>query len=323
MRRNHIRILLKLLIAGAGTVLSVQLVRAVGWHQIAQAFQHHAAALFLMTVVYLLYHLLRTWTLQICIPYPVRFRKLFPIRLAGEAVAYLAVGSIVGDAAKVALAQREVPAVEGAAGVFAEKLIYHLSGAAFIMGGLFIGMLQFGASKLFLIPFGVMASIFAGFLFLLSSGAKPVSFILGKLRVCRPTLLNFLQRTEESLFQFRKNHPAAFLATVLLDWISYLYAVCEVLFILYLLKIPASFWDIWYFEAMVKMSNSATMVVPANLGIFETTNLLLARQLGFADQAGMIVALFVRIRAIIWCLLGYLCFLVLLKRKAMGNATGK
>ena len=323
MNRKKLRTLFKIIVATAGVVLSVRLIRTVGWEQIRDAFQQHATALVLMTVVYLLYHLLRTWTLQICIPYPIRFRSLFPIRLAGEAVAYLAVGSIIGDAAKVALAREEIPPVEGATGVFAEKLIYHLSGAAFIMGGLFIGMLQFGASKLLVIPFGVMLLVFAGFLFLLSSGAKPVSFVLAGLLARKPALLNFLERTEESLFQFQKNHPAAFLATVALDCLSYLYSVGEVLFILSILDVPVSFWDIWYFEAIVKMSNSATMVVPANLGIFETTNLLLARQLGFADEAGMIVALFVRIRAIVWCLLGYLCFLLLLKRKAVGNGSAK
>jgi len=323
MNRKKLRTLFKIIVATAGVVLSVRLIRTVGWEQIRDAFQQHATALVLMTVVYLLYHLLRTWTLQICIPYPIRFRSLFPIRLAGEAVAYLAVGSIIGDAAKVALAREKIPPVEGATGVFAEKLIYHLSGAAFIMGGLFIGMLQFGASKLLVIPFGVMLLVFAGFLFLLSSGAKPVSFVLAGLLARKPALLNFLERTEESLFQFRKNHPAAFLATVALDCLSYLYSVGEVLFILSILDVPVSFWDIWYFEAIVKMSNSATMVVPANLGIFETTNLLLARQLGFADEAGMIVALFVRIRAIVWCLLGYLCFLLLLKRKAVGNGSTK
>lgn len=323
MNRNRLRFLLKVLIAIAGVVLSARLIRSVGWDQIAAAFQQHAGALFLMTAVYLVYHLLRTWTLQICIPYKIRFRSLFPIRLAGEAVAYLAVGSIIGDAAKVALARDKVPAVEGATGVFAEKLIYHLSGAAFILGGLFIGMIRFGASKVFLVPFGFMLLVVAGFLFLLSSGAKPISRILSRFLMSRPGMRDFLSRTEESLFQFRRNHPGAFLATLVLDGASYVYSVAEVLFILYLLKTPQSFGDIWYFEAIVKMSNSATMIVPANLGIFETTNLLLARQLGLTDQAGMIVALFIRIRAIIWCLLGYLCFLLLLKRKSASDESGK
>lgn len=305
---------LKVVIAMAGAYLCVHLILSIGLQEILNTFVRHAAALVFLTCIYLSYHLLRTRALKICIPYPTEFKSLFGIRLAGEAIAYLAVGSVVGDALKVALGRKKIPVVEGATGVFAEKLIYHLAGAGFIIGGLLIAVLRYGADKLLLYSIGGMAFLFIGLLFLLSSGKRPIAWILKGIRVRRPKLRETVLKTEESLFQFSKDHPKEFLYTFLLDLLSYFYSVVEVLFILYLLGIRASFGDIWYFQAVVKTMNTATLIVPANLGVFEATNVFLAEQLQMGGQAGMILALFVRIRATLWSLAGYLWFLCLLRK---------
>jgi len=308
LRQNIRTYIWKAIAVLAGALLMARLIHQVGWGVIARAFSTNAPALIAITVVYVVYHLLRTITLRICIPHPTDFQHLFGIRLAGEAIAYLAVGSIVGDAIKVGLARKRVPVVEGATGVFAEKLIYHLAGAAFIAGGLLAALLKLSTSHVLIYSLLAMGLFFAGLFFLLSSGAQPVAWLLKRIPERRKALRDTILKTEESLFQFRTQHPRQFVIALLLNIASYFYSVLEVLFLLYVFGIHASFWNLWYYQAIVKMSNTTTFVMPANLGIFESVNILLARQLRFGEDIGMILALFVRTRAIIWSIIGYLWF---------------
>lgn len=309
--RNAIKIVLGLL----GAFLCARLIVAAGWPRIVAAFAEHGDALILLTAIYTVYHIWRTWTLRICTLHPVRFIYLFGVRLAGEGVAYVAIGNVFGDALKVILARKEIPVVEGATGVFAEKLIYHLAGAGFVIGGLLAAVIRLGAHPVFLYSIAGMVVVFVLFVYLLSSGIRPMARLLRNIRERNAALRQAILRTEEGLFQFRKEHSKKFHLVFLLDLASYFYSIGEVFAILHLLGIPCSFWDLWYYQAVVKVMSSAATIVPANLGVFESTNVLLAQQLHFGDQAGLIVALFVRIRAILWSLIGFGVFVHLLKQE--------
>ena len=300
-------------IALAGAALCIHLILATGWPAIAGALQNHWIFLLAMTAVYTAYHVLRTWTLQICIPHTARFRDLFGIRLAGEAVAYIAVGSVLGDALKVALGRGRIPVVESATGVFAEKLIYHLSGAAFIIGGLLVAVFRFGVNPALVFAIAMLSVLFLAVVILMSSGAQPLARLLRHVRVRRPRLREAILKTEQSLFQFNREHPREFLAVFALDLLSYFYSVGEVYVILRCLGLHPSAIDLWYYQSVVKVMSTGMIVVPANLGIFEATNVYLSRQLAFGQEAGMITALFVRIRATAWSVIGYLWFLWLLR----------
>ena len=315
MISNKVKTAVKAMVAVLGLLLLVRLLRVTGWNNIVAAFRDHYWALIAITIVYTVYHLLRTWTLRICTPHRTSFKNLFNVRLAGEAVAYIAVGSVLGDTLKVVLARDRIPVVEGATGVFAEKLIYHLAGAAFIIGGLSIAVWKLGLSKWLVYFMLLCAGVFFGLLFLLSSGSRPVARIMKRFPVKRQRLREAVLKIETALFQFRKEHPREFFITFVLDLLSYFYSTGEVLFVLYVFGLHPAFIDIWYFESMVKMSNAAATFVPANLGVFEATHLLVAKQLGLGGANGLIVALFVRIRAVIWSLIGYSIFLWLLAKQ--------
>jgi hypothetical protein len=319
MISNKTRNAVKAIVGFFGLVLFVRLLRITGWSNIVSAFRDHFWTLIVITVVYTLYHLLRTWTLRICTPHKTTFGNLFSVRLAGEAVAYIAVGSVLGDTLKVVLARDRIPVVESATGVFAEKLIYHLAGAAFIIGGLSLAVWKLGLSKWLVYFMLVCAAVFFGLLFLLSSGSQPLAHVMKRFPVKRPRLREAVLKVETALFQFRKEHPREFFLTFVLDLLSYFYSTGEVLFILYVFGLHPGFIDVWYFESIVKMSNAAATVVPANLGVFEAAHLLVARQLGLGGANGLLVALFVRIRAVIWSLIGYSIFLWILARQKTGS----
>jgi hypothetical protein len=317
MRKQLITIL-KISIAVAGALLFLHLIARTGWREIAAALRDHWIFLVVITFVYTFYHLLRTWTLQICIPGATRFGNVFAIRLAGEAVAYIAVGSVIGDTLKVALGRGRIPVVESATGVFAEKIIYHLSGAVFIAGGLLVAVVKFGASRLLVYSIAVLTILIVATVMLMSSGAQPLAKMLRHVRARNPNLRAAVLKTETALFQFHREHPRKFWAVLALDLLSYFYSVGEVYAIYTLLGLPPSLPELWYYQSVVKAMNSAMMIVPANLGIFEATNVYLARQLDLGQDAGMIAALLVRIRATLWAGIGYLWFLFLLREKQTG-----
>lgn len=301
------------LAAVAGAYLLFRLVLSVGPGEVGRAFALHGWLLFFLIAAYTGYHLLRTWTLRICTPHPVTMGQWFGIRLAGEAVAYIAVGSVFGDALKVILGRKHIPVVPGATGVFAEKLIYHLAGAGFIIGGLLPGIFRFGANRFLVLSMAILAALFLGFLYLLSSGTTPIARLLRHIRERNPGLRRTILETEEKLFSFRREHPREFAHAFLLNFASYFYSVAELMVILHFLNVPCAFPELWYYQAVVKIASSLAMVVPANLGVFEATNVWLAGELEYGGPVGMIVALFVRIRAVVWSIIGYAWFLYLMK----------
>jgi uncharacterized membrane protein YbhN (UPF0104 family) len=159
-----------------------------------------------------------------------------------------------------------------------------------------------------------MIVFFLGLFYLMSSGVQPITSLLKHVRVRRPKLRDAILRTEQSIFQFRKEHPGKFLLVMILDLAAYFYAAAELWVIMTVLGYSPSFLDVWCYEAAVKGTNTASFVVPGNLGIFEATNVFLAKQIGFGEQAGILAALIVRIRAILWALIGYLWFLFLMAK---------
>lgn len=305
-------ILIKAAIAVAGAALCARLISSVGWSVVGASLREHAGALAILTLSYTVFHLVRTWALMICIPQRTRFREVFGIRLAGEAFAYLAVGSILGDTIKVAVGRHRIPVIESATGVFAEKIIYHLAGAGFIIGGLLAAVFRFGTSRALMVGLPVMLLLFTSLMFLLSSGLKPITWLLRPIRVRRPKLREAILRVEESLFRFRKDHPGKFFLVFAIDLFSFFFSAAQVYYLLLVFGYAPDLWDLWYFQSIIQITNTAGMIVPANLGIFEATNLFLARQLHYGNEIGILLGLYVRLRSIFWAVFGYLWFLFLL-----------
>ena len=116
------------------------------------------------------------------------------------------------------MARDRLSASDAATGIFAEKLIYALSGAAFIICGLFAAVFVFG--KNVAVPFRNFnfdcwlcnTLIFDVF------RMRPFTSCL---KIYQNTsFFQTLKRTEESLFRFRSLYPKRFLA-VFLNFVSY------------------------------------------------------------------------------------------------------
>jgi hypothetical protein len=302
--------LVKLFLSAAGLILFLFLANSTGWRLILNTIQRHAFFLLILVCVFFLYHLLRTYTLKLCIPAPCNFWHVFQFRLAGESFAYFALGTVAGEFVKIALAKDRLAASDVATGVFAEKLIYSLSGAAFIVCGLLVASYKLGANRWILLVIAILSISFFIVLYLMSSGVRPLSYLFRKYR--DKAFFRTLQQSEEGVFRFRSLYPRKFLAVFVLNFASYFYAVVEAGFIFNVLGYSLNFLQLWYLQAVLKTANSANLILPANIGIFEATHMIVTKQLLLGTEAGMLVALMVRVRAILWSLIGYFVFLYLL-----------
>jgi lysylphosphatidylglycerol synthase-like protein len=296
-----------------GALLFAYFAGKTGWQRIADTIHDHALLLIALIVVFTLYHFLRTFTLQLCIPAKTNFWHVFNFRLAGEAFAYLTIGTIAGEFVKIAMARDKLSVSDAATGIFAEKLIYALSGAAFIISGLFAAVFIFGKNVLILSAISVLTVGFITLLYLMSSGIRPFTSLLKRYQ--NKAFFQTLIRTEESLFRFRSLYPKKFLAVFLLDFVSFFYPVLEAGFIFGALGYEINFVQLWYLQAVLKIANTANMILPANLGLFEAAHAMVTKQLMMGEAAGILVAIIVRIRAIAWSLIGYLVFVYLLQKR--------
>jgi uncharacterized membrane protein YbhN (UPF0104 family) len=310
---NLQRNLIKIAFALIGAFLFVYFASKTGWQRIADTIHDHVLLLVALIIVFTLYHFLRTYTLQLCIPAPSNFWHVFNFRLAGESFAYLAIGTIAGEFIKIAMARDRLSATDAATGIFAEKLIYALSGAAFIISGLFAAVFVFGKNVVILSAISVLALGFVSLLYLMSSGIRPFTSLLKRYQ--NMSFFQILIRTEESLFRFRTLYPKRFLAVFLLNFVSFFYPVIETGFIFRALGYNVHFLQLWYLQSVLKIANTANMILPANLGVFEAAHAMVTKQLMMGAAAGILVAIIVRIRAIAWSFIGYLVFVYLLQKR--------
>jgi hypothetical protein len=313
LQRNSIKIAFVII----GALLFAYFAGKTGWHRIADTIRDHALLLIALILVFTLYHFLRTFTLQLCIPAPTNFWHVFNFRLAGEAFAYLTIGTIAGEFVKIAMARDKLSASDAATGIFAEKLIYALSGAAFIISGLFAAVFVFGKNILILSAISVLTVGFILLLYLMSSGIRPFTSLLKRYQ--NKPFFQTLIRTEESLFRFRSLYPKRFLTVFILNFISFFYPVIETGFIFRALGYDLNFLQLWYLQAVLKIANTANMILPANIGIFEAAHVFVTKQLMMGTAPGMLAAIIVRIRAIAWSLIGYLVFVYLLHKRKQYN----
>jgi hypothetical protein len=310
---NLQRTSIKIAFALIGAFLFVYFGSKTGWQRIADTIRDHAFLIVALIVVFTLYHFLRTYTLQLCIPAPSNFWHVFNFRLAGESFAYLAIGTIAGEFVKIVMARDRLPASDAATGIFAEKLIYALSGAAFIISGLFAAVFVLGKNIVILSAISVLTAGFVTLLYLMSSGIRPFTSLLKRYQ--NTSFFQILIRTEESLFRFRTLYPKRFLGVFLLNFVSFFYPVLETGFIFRALGYDVHFLQLWYLQAVLKTVNTANMILPANLGVFEAAHAFVTQQLMMGAAVGILVAIIVRIRAIAWSLIGYLVFVYLLHHR--------
>jgi uncharacterized protein (TIRG00374 family) len=299
-----------------GLAVSVAIVWGVGFNQVLDAF-HHAGwpviAAYLGVSVLIAIGLTVRWRV-ILDAYGVRlpFYTLFIYRLIGFSVGYFTPSAHVGgEPVRALLLQKQgIPLKIGFSSAVADKSLELLFNVAmFFLGTLVIASATGFAlvARVSLVILGLVAvGLAAIFLYHVFRRKRLVVPVLRFFRVHRLRNWPRVQRTADEVegllthFYTRKNRH--FRRAVLINAILWVLMFVEYKFALLILGYDASLFSILVFLTGVGIAYA--IPIPAALGVLELGQLSAGALLGVAPAIGVALAFVVRVRDIIWTLIG-------------------
>ncbi|MFP3866736.1 MAG: flippase-like domain-containing protein [Desulfobacteraceae bacterium] len=308
---------LKILLVAIAALLLFWMLHAVGW----QAIGHHLRLVGwywpLILLPYCMVNLMDaiSWHLTIeSPPAAVTIRHLFFNRLAGEAINILTpAASLGGEPLKALMLQkRGVTLTNATASVIISKGILVLSLVAYIMLGLAL------APFLFALPFHwllllILAALglgLAGLLFVLGQKQGLCQMGMKILRKIR-LLPRRLQEQEEALYRldaqmgfFYQYHRRKFYLALGFFFLGWLFHGLEVYLIFYLIGHPLSLVTALCLDALAILITSLAFFIPANLGVQDGGNILLAMGLHLGAILGATFSVIRRLREGFWLAVG-------------------
>lgn len=304
----------KWFLLAAGFALLVWTFRSVGLDTLLENLRLMGWAWAWLFPVYGLVYALNTLGWEYAFPRRIRvpFHDLFLIRIIGESLnaAIPAAASLGGEPVKVALlaSRHNVSKSE----TYASALIVHttlwLSLNLFIVGALivthrtmpltpflkdsvmvFLLVLGIGAMMLF---WGLHAGIF------MAAYRLGQRFgwwgIEGEKRLARYAAL------DEDIRAFYRAHRERFVLSTLFNLCAWLVANLEILIIAHVLGLPFGFFEAWLIQALIQVVRMVTFFVPGSVGVQEGGIVLLFAQFGLPVQAGLALAVILRVRELAW-----------------------
>ncbi len=128
-----------------------------------------------------------------------------------------------------------------------------------------------------------------------------------------------IDSAEHNLLTFYREAPAAFRASLLLNFLWHAMAILEVYFIMRFMGAPVAIVSAFAIEGLTKMINLVGALSPGNVGTYEGGNMLIAHLFGVTGSAGLTLALCRRARAIFWACIGATSMTALKKGKSMNE----
>ena len=116
--------------------------------------------------------------------------------------------------------------------------------------------------------------------------------------------LSVIDSAEHNLLSFCRKEPAAFFASLILNFLWHAMAVLEVYLILRFLGAHVGVAGAFAMEGLTKVINLVGALSPGNLGTYEGGNMLIANLFGVTGTAGLTLALCRRARSIFWAAVG-------------------
>lgn len=264
-------------------------------------------------------HLLRTLAWYFAIERQarqVRFRDLWGMRIAGEAITDLTIlGPLLGETVKGVALSRQVTAEQSASSIVVENLAYSFAVGLFVVSGL----------VLFIVEFPIHSSIRTGVLMTLGSlllAGSLVGFIIKKrYRLVSRSLdgLNKLNwrwvgrlqnrrekvvRFEENVYNFWHAHRAAAALMLMLEVLSICAGVLEAWIILGLTVHRTSLFAAFMVETVNRVVNLIFAFVPMRIGVDEGGAALVLRTVGFGAVEGVSLAIIRKVRTLFWVAIG-------------------
>ncbi len=323
------RLLLRFLAATFGTGLLAYLIWRIGPSTLAQDVSRLGWGLALVIALGGVAHVVKAWAWRFTLSgeeHKVSFPRLLQLRLVSEAVGQLGVlGQAFGEGLRASALSAEIPAACRISSVTLDRGIFIATGALVMLTGIVTAPLALSLSHALQRYVVVFAFTLVGLLFLMALAVQKRWPILsgparaaGKLRYFRRWLESkesIITSVESRLFEFHRDMPRAFWASIALNLAWHGLMVLEVYLILYLMGVKVSLLGALIFEALTKLVNVVGLFNPGNIGTYEGGNVLIAKMFRLSSGTGLALGLARRSRAIFWGAVGAVCMIMLSRGK--------
>ena len=312
-----------------GTALLAYLIWRIGPSTLVQDASRLGWGLALVIALGGVAHVVKAWAWRFTLSgeqHKVSFPKLLQLRLVSEAVGQLGVfGTAFGEGLRVSALSAEIPAACRISSVTLDRGIFIATGALVMLTGMVTAPLALSLTHTLQRYVVVFAFTLVGLLLLMALAVQKRWPILsgpartaGKLRYFRRWLESkesIINSVESRLFQFHRDMPRAFWASIALNLAWHGLMVLEVYLILHLMGVKISPLGALIFEALTKLVNVIGFFNPGNIGTYEGGNVLIARMFRLSSGTGLALGLTRRSRAIFWGAVGAVCMIMLSRGK--------
>ena len=260
-------------------------------------------------------HLTRTWAWAWCFANrgAVPFWRLARIRLAAEAVSYLTISGVAGDALKVVMLGGRVSGREATAAVALERIAYTVGTALVVGMGAVLAIatqpLSPGWIKVYR-AFAIGTGLLAAAIVLIL--VRRDSYLLQAIRaidrksgthITSGKAGRLIGEIGRELGELLSGDSRRLVVLAVATLVVYACMAAEVWSILYAVGVPISMAGAVTVETFARVTSFATAPIPGSVGALEASSLAAAAAVG-AGVAGGPLALARRLRGIFWAGLG-------------------
>lgn len=307
---------LQLILLVVGVALFVVVVRSVGIAAILDGIRHIGWGFVPIVAIEIAIDALHAEGWRYCLPAEARTVSrldVFLTRTAGFAVNVLTpTATVGGEVVKGMLIRRWVRPAEGFASIILDKLTFAVGQAVFLVFGLFavFGRVPFGPrERLYsLVAFGLwLAGLVAFFLLqragIFRLGVGVLQTVFGASALVE-RLPGRARTFDDRIQNFFIHHQRDLAISVLLHLLGQIARTLQFYLALSALGFEPSFETALTTAAGLVFVEATLFLVPARLGVFEESHVLMFEALGYGAASGLTVALTMRLSELCSALLG-------------------
>jgi len=244
---------------------------------------------------------------------PRSFRRLYGVRLAGEAVNLATpTASVGGDLVKAYLLRPGVPLREGVASVIADKTTAVVAQVVGLAGGLVVTVLLLPGSRALLFAAGaallleivcVTGFVVAQLRGVIGGGGRLLARFSRSPSPDRQAMLDGMDRVLQTLYFERTRRLAV---SVMWHTTGLVLGTMEIYLVVRFLGLPISPLDAFAIGALGTAVKFFSFMVPASLGALEGGNVAIFAAFGLGGAVGLTYSLVRRLREVVWIAAGFL-----------------
>jgi hypothetical protein len=299
------------LTAAGGLVLLAVVIRQVGAANIVLNIRQVGWGLVAIIAIGGLRFLLRAIAWRLCLepPHTMPLRDAFAAVICGDAIGNLTpLGPLVGEPAKAAFVRGRVPVGPAVTALVIENVLYTLSAAAMIAGGMVALLVRFQLPAVYArageVAVGATLALFIVALWLLW---RQPAIISRALRFAPPLRKHEdrIRELESQVYTFASRHPSALVPLAMAELGFHAFGVAEVYLTLWLLNVAStSLLTAFLFETANRLITVLFKFIPLRLGVDETGTAMFAQLIGLTALTGLSLGIIRRARVLFWAAAG-------------------